>query len=205
MVKIGMNRRLRSNQVVRPHHMIYKTGFFWARVNPPHAGHLWVIKRALLQVDRLIVVIGSAERKYEKGNPFSGNERKKMLEAYLKEEHIDTRRVKVFAIADPDMSIKKGVGYVMDSVPAFDVIFSTHELKEQKTGIKMKVEKAIEEEAKRRKIRIIRFRRTGPISSTRIREGIAHGRAWEHMTGKSVARTIRKMGGIKRIKKLHGL
>ncbi|MFH0829739.1 MAG: adenylyltransferase/cytidyltransferase family protein [Candidatus Aenigmatarchaeota archaeon] len=179
------------------------TGFFWARVNPPHAGHMWVIKKALLQVDRLIVVIGSAERKYEKDNPFSGAERKRMLEAYLKEEGIDMKRVRIFALPDPKMPFGKGVRHVMDSVPKFDVIFMTHELKEQRTGLKMELEKAIEEEAKSRKKRIIRFRRTGPISSTRIRESIAKNRKWEHMTGKSVASIIRKLGGIERIRKLH--
>jgi len=179
------------------------TGFFWARVNPPHAGHLWIIKKALSQVDRLVIVIGSSERKNQKDNPFSGAERKKMLDAYLKEEGIDMTRVKVFALPDPKMPFREGVRHIMDIIPKFDIIFSTHELKEQKTEIKTVIDKAIAEEAKRRKIRIIRFRRTGPISSTKIREEIAHGKAWEHMTGKSVARMIRKLGGIERIRKLH--
>lgn len=181
------------------------TGFFWARMNPPHRGHMKIIKKALERVDNLIIVIGSAERKNEKQNPFSGTERKRMLEAYLKEERVGTNRVRVFALADPDMPYDKGTRYVMDSVPKFDVIFLTHELKEQKTEIKMAMEKTIEEEAKRRKIKIIRFRRTGTISSTSIRDAIAHDKKWEHMTGKSVATIIRKLGGIERIKKTYGL
>ena len=181
-----------------------KTGFFWVRMNPPHAGHMWVIRKALAQADNLIIVIGSSERKNQKQNPFSGIERKRMLEAYLKEEKINANRVRIFALPDPKMPFKAGVRHVMDSVPKFDVIFSTHELKEQKTGIKMVIEEAMDEEAKRRKIRIVRFKRTGPISATRIRDAIAHDKKWEHMTGKSVARIIRKLGGIERIKKTYG-
>jgi len=55
-------------------------GIYWGRFNPPHKGHLQLIKKILREVDNLIIVVGSAQEKNTKRNPFSGKERKKMIE-----------------------------------------------------------------------------------------------------------------------------
>lgn len=55
-----------------------------------------------------------------------------------------------------------------------------------------------------RKVRVVRFARTGRISSTRIRDLIAVGDpAWKRLTGKSVARLIERAGGVGRIRRAY--
>jgi nicotinamide-nucleotide adenylyltransferase len=178
------------------------TGFFWARLNPPHKGHIKIIKRILRQVDNLIVVIGSSQYKDTRNNPFSGEERKQMLEAYLKEEGLD-KKVEIIPLPDSEVSIQDDVRYVLNNTPKFDVAFSTHEIEEQLTPTKIEVEKTLEQELKKRKIKIVKFKRMGTLSSTKIREAITHDKKWEHMTGKSVVKIIKELNGIERIKKAH--
>ncbi|MGA3192327.1 MAG: adenylyltransferase/cytidyltransferase family protein [Candidatus Bathyarchaeia archaeon] len=178
------------------------TGFFWGRFNPPHKGHVEIIRRILRQVDDLIVVIGASQNKNTKSNPFSGEERKQMLEAYLKEEELD-EKVKIIPLPDSEVSIQDAVRYVLNNTPKFDVSFSTHEIEEQLTPIKIEVEKTLEQELNKRKIKIVKFRRMGTLSSSKIREAIAYDKKWEYMTGKSVVRIIKELNGIERIKKAH--
>src|SRR3989338_4354351 len=99
-------------------------GVYWGRFNPPHYGHLRLIKKLVREVDVLIVAIGSAEDKNTKRNPFDGRERAQMMRAFLKEEGI--RRVRVVAVRD-------GPGYasvvanLFSRCQPFDVLYTDKE------------------------------------------------------------------------------
>lgn len=162
-------------------------GLYWGRFNPPHKGHLQLIKKLLNEVDSLIIAIGSAEFKNTKRNPFDGNEKKKMMEAYLKEQEIDTRKIKVIAVPD-GKSFSSAIKNLFEFCGNFDVLYTDKE-----TIIKLI----------KKKVKVNRIKRTGTISSTQVRDAIANDKKWEHLTGKSVARLIRKFGGIERIKKAY--
>ena len=164
-------------------------GVYWGRFNPPHKGHLQLIKKILNEVDSLIIVIGSSQEKNTKRNPFSGKERKIMMEAYLKESIIDLKRVKVIIIEDKP-TYTSSFKELMARCGNFDVVYAD----------KVAVIKAIGKKFKIRKIKRIGF-----ISATRIRDAIAKDKRWEHLTGKSVAGLIKKFKGTKRIKKAYGL
>ncbi|MDG6995019.1 MAG: adenylyltransferase/cytidyltransferase family protein [Nitrososphaerota archaeon] len=157
-------------------------GVYWGRFNPPHKGHLSVIKK-FNQRYNLIVAIGSSEHNNEKRNPFSGRERKLMMEAYLKEQKIKDVRVvtlndgksKSWAI---DNLVKKCKQEVL-------LLSENHEM----IGL-----------ATSKKIHVLSFKRTGSLSSTMIRDLIASGSGkWRNLTGKSVVRLIVKLNGINRI------
>ena len=68
-------------------------GVYWGRFNPPHKGHVALVKRLVKRVDLLIIAVGSAESKDTKRNPFSGNERVEMLKSYLREQDIKVKDV----------------------------------------------------------------------------------------------------------------
>ena len=55
------------------------------RLNPPHIGHLRIIRQALRENDKLVLFLGSANIVNEK-NPFSFDERKEILEILFKDE-----------------------------------------------------------------------------------------------------------------------
>lgn len=57
-----------------------KYGVFVGRFQPFHNGHAQVVEQALTKVDRLILVIGSADRARNTRNPFTVAERQAMIE-----------------------------------------------------------------------------------------------------------------------------
>ncbi len=59
---------------------------FVARLQPLHYGHLHAIKKILEKYDSVLVAIGSSQLSRERNNPFSFDERKRMLETTLKSE-----------------------------------------------------------------------------------------------------------------------
>ena len=162
-------------------------GVYWGRFNPPHEGHLSVIRRFMTDW-KLIVAIGSAERQNTRTDPFSGRERKRMMEAFLLERGIEG--VRVVTVRDgPSES------WALDRLLRTcrpDVLF----LSTGKTSLAALAEPHV---------RVLRFRRTGAISSTRIRDAIARGDpSWRALTGQSVARLIVTCDGIRRIRRAYG-
>ena len=164
-----------------------ETGVYWGRFNPPHKGHLSVIRK-LNQNWNLIVAIGSSEHRDERTNPFSGMERKKMLESYLKELKIGG--VKVIALNDGKTESWALGNLIRKCKP--DVLF-------------LSTEKGELADLAKRRVRVVRFQRAGKVSSTRMRDSIASGDGgWKRMTGKSVAELIVEFDGIRRIKTAYG-
>lgn len=56
-------------------------GVFIGRFQPLHIGHEHVIRQALAQVDRLIVLVGSSNQARDTRNPFTYDERRRMLQS----------------------------------------------------------------------------------------------------------------------------
>lgn len=162
-------------------------GCYWGRFNPPHKGHILLIKKLLKKVDKLVVVVGSSQEKNTKRNPFSGNERKRMIQSFLNEEKISKNKYTVITIPD-GKSFNSSITNLLFKVPKFDVIFTDKESIIKILG---------------KKVQVQRIKRTGSISSTKMRDAIASDKAWKFLTGKSVARLILKFNGIKRMKKAY--
>lgn len=161
-------------------------GAYWGRFNPPHKGHLAMIRR-FREECALTVIIGSAEHQNERANPFSGAERSMMMRAFLREAGI--RDVRVLPLADGP-SLTWSIDHLIRACQP-DVVFLSTE-RNQLARLTA------------RKVRVVRFRRTGGISSTRIRDSIAVGRAdWERLTGRSVVRWILRHDGVARIRRAY--
>lgn len=54
-------------------------GIYIGRFQPFHLGHLQVVEKAATEVDTLIIFIGSAQHSNQQRNPFSFEDRKKMI------------------------------------------------------------------------------------------------------------------------------
>ena len=61
---------------------------FIGRFQPFHNGHLFVAKKLAEKFDSIIIVIGSSQEKGTLENPFSYNERKKMIADVLNKNKI---------------------------------------------------------------------------------------------------------------------
>ena len=162
-------------------------GVYWGRFNPPHEGHLRVIRRFVTDWE-LIVAIGSAERHDTRTDPFSGLERKRMMEAFLRERGVEGVRV-VTLLDGPSESW------------ALDQLLRRYRPKVLFLSTEKESLAALAEP----RVRVLGFRRTGSLSSTRIRDAIARGDpSWRALTGASVARLIDEWDGIRRIRHAYG-
>jgi nicotinamide-nucleotide adenylyltransferase len=95
---------------------------FIARGQPPHNGHLRVLKEKIQQeCDEIIVAVGSAEEQYTFRNPFSGGERVRMFDVMLSAE-LD----KPFSVY-PVVDLKSPylyANYVRTILPSFDKVYA---------------------------------------------------------------------------------
>jgi bifunctional NMN adenylyltransferase/nudix hydrolase len=64
-----------------------KIGVFIGRFQPMHIGHAHVISEALSKVDRLIVLVGSANKARDPKNPFTYEERRSLISNAFAYEH----------------------------------------------------------------------------------------------------------------------
>lgn len=76
----------------------FKHAVYIGRFSPVHRGHLSVIQKALEVADRVIIVIGSHAKPRTPKNPWTSEERQKMIEASL--GTLDFTRVKFVYVRD---------------------------------------------------------------------------------------------------------
>ena len=77
---------------------MYDTALYIGRFEPPHAGHMALLQRALDSAAQVIVVVGSAWQVRSPKNPFTWPEREAMLRAAL--SAADNARLQVLPVRD---------------------------------------------------------------------------------------------------------
>ncbi|MCD6483436.1 MAG: nicotinamide-nucleotide adenylyltransferase [Candidatus Aenigmarchaeota archaeon] len=77
-----------------------KIAFYPGRFQPFHKGHLSAIRWILKNFDFVIIGVGSSQESRTKKNPFSFDERKKMIEKTLKAHGIKKSKYKIVPIPD---------------------------------------------------------------------------------------------------------
>lgn len=83
----------------------YKLGLVVGRFQPFHKGHKYLIEESLKIADYIIIGIGSANKKDAK-NPWTWQERKKMIEEFLQKEGLEKKVKSVIPLYDnPDDDI----------------------------------------------------------------------------------------------------
>jgi nicotinamide-nucleotide adenylyltransferase len=167
-----------------------KRGLYVGRFQPFHLGHLSAIREVLKEVDELIIVIGSAQYSHNVSNPFTAGERLVMVREALEESGVDYRRVWIVPVPDVHLHMM-WVSSLEGYTPHFDAVYSNEPLTRRlftEAGYKVKP---------------IRFFNRKLYSSTEIRERIVKDEAWEKLVPKSVARFIKEIDGINRLKDLN--
>jgi len=162
-------------------------GLFIGRFQPFHRGHLEVIKEMAIQVDKLIIVIGSAQASHTSKDPFTAGERHLMMS-----EALDAEKVTNYYII-PIMDLnryKVWVAHVCSHVPPFDVLFTNNELTATLFG-----EAGVEV---RRPALYDRDRYSGK----EIRRRMAAGEHWRTLVPEATARVIDQIKGEDRVKTL---
>ena len=163
-------------------------GLFIGRFQPFHNGHLAVVKKAVKEVDELIIGIGSSQQGHTFENPFSGEERRLMIRKVLETEKIKKCRIVLLPDIRED---SEWVGHIRGITGRFDIIYCgtdyTKELFEQQ------------------EYPIRDFGRIRQINATEIRKRMLEskkGKPWKRLVPKEVAKFIEKIDGISRIKRI---
>jgi len=160
-----------------------KKGLFIGRFQPFHNGHLAAVRQALKEVDELIIGIGSSQFSNEKENPFSYEERKKMISSVLKKYPY-----KVYPIPDTDDD-ERWIRNIQQILPKFDIVYSGNPITISLFN--------------KNKISVHNIKLMKGISSSKIRELIKKRKPWKHLTPREIVIFLKKNYGIERIKRLN--
>lgn len=163
------------------------TGLFIGRFQPFHKGHLATVKFALGKVDQLVIVVGSAQKSHEPKNPFTAGERIRMIKESLDSEKIDTSKVLIIPVPDVDVH-SLWTRQVDMLVPKYDIVFANDPftlLLFRERGVKT-VEAPLVERSE--------------MQATEIRSRMASGGKWEHLVPAPVAKIIKEINGVERVK-----
>ena len=158
-------------------------GLFIGRFQPFHLGHLKDVKDAFNEIDELIIAVGSSQHSHMSENPFTVEERIRMIEDTLMAN--DISNYTIFPVPDIGDD-KKWVEHVETLVPEFEVVFTGNLLTEKlfrERGYKVKKVDMVEE-----------------INATKIRDRMVNGEAWEDLVPTEVANFLKEIKGASRVK-----
>lgn len=102
-------------------------GLYLGRFNPFHFGHMGVLAQMYEDCDEIIMVVGSAEKNFERDNPFTAGERIEMISAACESEDYPHY---IIPVQDTHNSVA-WVAHVVSLVPAFDVVYTNNPITEE--------------------------------------------------------------------------
>ncbi|MFN4133613.1 MAG: nicotinamide-nucleotide adenylyltransferase [Candidatus Hadarchaeales archaeon] len=159
------------------------------RFQPPHRGHMEIVKQILKEVDELVIGIGSAQESHTLENPFTAGERLLMITRSLADEGVDLTRVHIIPIPDVNNNAI-WVSHVISLSPPFHIVYSGNPL----------VRRLFKEAGfETRKPPMIKRKE---YWGTAIRERMIKGKNWQSLVPKAVVEVMEEIKGIERLKDL---
>ena len=166
-----------------------KRGVFIGRFQPIHNGHIKALSEILKEVDEVIMVIGSAQCSHSFNNPFTAGERITLVKNALDENGIDPNRYYLIPVPDTNDN-RIWVAHLVSLTPSFEIVYTHNPLVKRlltESGYKIKEPTLFQRDT---------------YSATKIRLAILKGEPWEKFVATSVAKSIKDMGGIERIREI---
>jgi nicotinamide-nucleotide adenylyltransferase len=160
---------------------------FVGRFQPFHKGHLFMTKRILEDFDHIIIGVGSAQYSHTLNNPFSYEERSRMIGLAVEWEGLKGCRILPI---DDVHDHAAWVSFVESAVPSFEVVFSNDPL-----TVKLFQEKGYD-------VMEPSLYNRDDLSGTEVRNRMAHGKDWEDLVPSRVAEYIKEIDGAERVKGL---
>ena len=162
-------------------------GLLIGRFQPFHLGHLDALHFALSKVDKLWVGLGSSNKPLQKNNPFSAEERKKMILSSID----DSIRSKIEIYFIPDFEDhKKWVEHIDIIVPKFDVVFTNDDMTKHLYSKRDTT------------VVTIPFTKRDVLSGTNIRDLILGDQPWEEFVPDGTRKFLDKINAKQRLKNL---
>ena len=160
-------------------------GLLIGRFQPFHLGHLEALKFASSKVDNLWLGLGSSNKSIEKNNPFSAEERKKMILSSIDDSI--KNKITIYFIPDVDNHVK-WIEKIDTIVPKFDIVFSNDPLTDHLYS--------------KRTVRVIPipFLKRDQLSGTRIRDLIKSDQKWDDLVTSGTKHVLENLDGKNRLK-----
>jgi nicotinamide-nucleotide adenylyltransferase len=158
-----------------------EVALFIGRFQPFHKGHLAALRWICARSSRVLVVIGSAQEKGTKINPFSGKERRLHIKAALSEAGL-AGKCRIYLLQDTPNDYE-WVSYLDAHVPRYDVCCSNN-------ALVLKLMRRSGKEVCRVPL-VLRAK----YSATKIRERIHGGKEWKSRVPKPVAKKLASRAG----------
>lgn len=157
---------------------------FIGRFQPLHLGHLHAVGVLSTQSHSVTIGIGSAQYSNTPENPFSCDERRRMIDAALSGAGI--ANYSIVPIDDLN-DHSRWVAYVVSLVPPFSAVHSNDPLTKrlfEKAGYS---------------VREVDYLNRDEFMGTEVRRRLAVGLEWERLVPREVAAIIREIGGPARL------
>lgn len=101
-----------------------KRGLMMGRFQPPHMGHMDMIKQVLDECQEVIIAVTSSQFNYLKKDPFTAGERVEMIHnSLLEARHLDSNRCMIIPIQN-QFNIATWFAYLRSILPSFDRVYS---------------------------------------------------------------------------------
>ena len=141
-------------------------GLLIGRFQPFHLGHLEALQFALSKVDKLWLGLGSSNKSIEQNNPFSAEERKKMILSSIDDSM--KNKITIYFIPDLDNHVK-WIEKIDTIVPTFDIVFSNDPLTDH-----LYSKRSVQ-------VMTIPFLKRDQLSGTRVRDLIKSDQKWDDL------------------------
>ncbi|MET1124096.1 MAG: nicotinamide-nucleotide adenylyltransferase [Archaeoglobaceae archaeon] len=164
-----------------------RRALIFGRFQPFHLGHLYVVQWALEKFDELVLLVGMADESHTLRNPFTAGERIWMIREGLREAGVDLGRIITATV--PTMSVYVGHAlYIINLVPQVDAIITRNP-----------VIAKVFEDAGLEVVRPPEFERER-LRGEYVRRMMLEDKNWEELVPKSVAKIVRQLGGVERLR-----
>jgi nicotinamide-nucleotide adenylyltransferase len=160
-------------------------GLLIGRFQPFHLGHLAALQFAIPKVDKLWLGLGSSNKPTEKNNPFSIEERKKMILSSI-DDSIQNK-ISIFPIPDLDNHVR-WIQNIDTIVPDYEIIFSNDPMTEHLYS--------------KRNVQVIAipFLKRDQLSGTRLRDLIKSDQKWDDLVPEGTKLILENLDAKNRLK-----
>ena len=160
-------------------------GLLIGRFQPFHLGHLEALQFALSKVDKLWLGLGSSNKPIEQNNPFSAEERKKMILSSIDDSM--KNKITIYFIPDLDNHVK-WIEKIDTIVPTFDIVFSNDPLTDH-----LYSKRSVQ-------VMTIPFLKRDQLSGTRIRDLIKSDQKWDDLVPSGTKLILENLNAQSRLK-----
>ena len=165
-----------------------KVGILVGRFQPLHKGHVKAIQFARNNSDKLYIIVGSAEKSNQKRNPFSFEERKRMIELAINEKKLQDN-ISIVPINDAN-NHTEWIASIKNTIGEYNIIFTNDELTEKL--FKKEETKVINVPLLDRNI----------LSATEVRKRLELDKEWKSLVIPEIANYLTEINAVERMKSI---